>query len=120
NRAGAGGVNRFGGRDDFDAQAMEFSYGDHLIEVSAGQPPYFDREFGRDPAGQGRPMKRIDTYGRSLTDGVRVYRPGDRVTPMEWRAYGSMLPVNLLREYQMASRYDETRQYLGSKDLLVG
>ncbi len=94
--------------------------GGSILELNEEIEPYFDTDWGRDEAGQGRPVKRVDTYGRPLQAGFRVYRVGDRVTPMEWKAYGSLLPVNLLRDWAATGGYDPERDYLRSGDLLVG
>src|SRR5690606_30824816 len=110
-------VNRYGQRAASGA-AIEDTYAGATVEVRSGQEPYFDTTWGRDEAG--RPIKRIDSFGRSMRAGTRVYRVGDRVTPMEWKAYGSLLPENLLREWAAGGGYEPQREYLNYGDLLVG
>ena len=106
--------NRFGGENGRNSDSA-------AVEVSNGQAPWFDATWNRDN-GEGRPVKRQDHFGRSMADGQRYYRPGDRVTPMEWEAYAAMTPVNILREYANANPkgYEPERKFLRYGDLLVG
>ncbi|MGE3854745.1 MAG: hypothetical protein AB7K09_23640, partial [Planctomycetota bacterium] len=104
--------NRYGkeGGRDYDGAA---------VEVSNGSEPWYDTVWNRGN-GEGRPVKRLDHLGNSLADGIRHYRPGDRVTPMEWEAYGAITPVGVLREYGASGGYEPGRKFLRYGDLLVG
>lgn len=111
-------VNRFG------QTGRAASYQNSSVKVESQQPFFDDDRWGRDEGkgdGKvGRPIKRRDHFGRPLYEGFREYRPGDRVTPMEWDAYASLLPTSILREYKTRNAYDPQRQYLQPGDLLVG
>ncbi len=112
-------VNRFGETGRTNSYQSSRTEGEERATTVSRQQPFFDLVWNRD-GNMGRPVKRVDHQGRSLADGFRLYRPGDRVTPMEWRAYGSLVPIQQLKEYAAIGAYEEGRPFLRDGDLLVG
>ncbi|MCD4656760.1 MAG: hypothetical protein K8S87_04370 [Planctomycetes bacterium] len=96
------------------------AYGDSIVDVDAGMEPYFDGTWGRDPEGVGRPVKLVNFWGKSIHNDYRVYKPGDRVTPMEWEAFASRLNIKLVHRLMVDGRINVDRKFLKPNDFLVG